>query len=862
MPSASRSNPTPPGPGPSPPVHNNSAGAGCPELSAVERFIDGGLSRDESIVIASHLTQCTSCREMSVEMKANQELATSLRGVMRTAAATMPATSTALPTVPGYQLVSELGRGGMGVVYEALQLTTRRTIALKVLHGSLAGSGEHENLLQREAWAMARLDHPSIAAIYEAGRASDGRPFVAMELVRGPRMGDALRTAQRTPAEIVALFLTLARAVGHAHLRGVIHRDLKPSNIILAPSAAPRPPDEAHPADIPKILDFGLARIAAETTASRSDLTRDDRVASTPAYMSPEQAEGRSAAIGPATDVYALGIMLFESLTGQLPYEVSRTSVVAAANTIANTPPRKPSSIDRSLRGDLETIILKALAKDPADRYPDASSLAADLEAFLADRPIEAARPSTLRRVALFTRRHRVASITVGGIALLVIAFSIAMTVLYLQSQGRLVRAIEAEAKQRAATRRAITEATAGYDLQGVLTDAATNENNSLPAPTHKALELAADRCMNGPADPAVRATGLFMISTIYSSLGDHAQAKRCLDKCLILRKAALPAEAPEIAETLSALGSLASSQGDDSQAIAAARAALVMATKAFGEGHAHVSNEHVGLIHALTHAGKLEEAAEQSHALIAAYERDTVVLFNLVEIVNSVAGAFFAQDRLAEPIDLMRDAIDAMDRHGDGDHVGCWATRSNLALHLLVVGKAEESLRMAVETADARGRLLPPGNNGILSTRLLQAMGLAATGKLESATRLAADVAQSRRQTLAPDNPVRIRTEAILHSLNLLLGTPSADSQSQNVLAAMNARGSDTDKRATLRLLGVIVRAAPSIASPARAQLLVDLVATAREAPLTVVKPSTDEAPAQPGHAGPHGQPAKKAPM
>jgi len=140
--------------------------------------------------------------------------------------------------------------------------------------------------------------------------------------------------------------------------------------------------------------------------------------------------------------------------------------------------------------------------------------------------------------------------------------------------------------------------------------------------------------------------------------------------------------------------------------------------------------------------------------------------------------------------------------------------------------------------------------------------MGLAATGKLESATRLAADVAQSRRQTLAPDNPVRIRTEAILHSLNLLLGTPSADSQLQNVLAAMNARGSDTDKRATLRLLGVIVLAAPSIASPARAQLLVDLVTAAREAPLTVVKPSTDEAPAQPGHAGPHGQPAKKAPM
>jgi WD40 repeat protein len=303
------------------------------------------------------------------------------------ASAVLEAIPAAWPIVPGYDLVQELGRGSMGVVYKARQRSLGRLVALKmVLAGAHAGPHELARL-RREAQTLARLQHPHIVQIYEVGE-EGSHPFLALELLAGGSLAEQLDGTPWRPKEAARLIETLARAVHAAHQQDVIHRDLKPANVLLTREGQP------------KITDFGLAK---QLDVERGQ-TQSGAILGTPSYMAPEQAAGKSRDVGPATDTYALGAILYELLTGRPPFRAA--TVLDTVMLVAHQEPTPPSRLRPRLPRDLETICLKCLHKIPDKRYGSALALAEDLRRFQAGEPIRARAVGRLERLGRWYRRN------------------------------------------------------------------------------------------------------------------------------------------------------------------------------------------------------------------------------------------------------------------------------------------------------------------------------------------------------------------------------------------------------------------------------------------------------------------------
>jgi WD40 repeat protein len=329
-------------------------------------------------------------------------------------APTLAHSSTAVPggwpRVPGFEILGELGRGGMGVVYRARQVALNRPVALKmILAGSHAGA-EGVTRFQSEAEAVARLRHPNIVQIYEVGEA-DGKPFFALEFVEGGSLAKKLAGSPLPPREAARLVELLARAAHHAHQQGVIHRDLKPANILLAgvkgQGSGVRDTREAvsflnpDPSPLtPKITDFGLAK----RLEAGPGQTQSGAILGTPSYMAPEQALGENRKIGPAVDVYALGAILYEALTGRPPFKGA--TVLETLDQVRTQEPVSPTQLQPGLPRDLKTICLKCLQKDPSKRYSSALELADDLARYLAREPIRARPVGAVERTLKWARRR------------------------------------------------------------------------------------------------------------------------------------------------------------------------------------------------------------------------------------------------------------------------------------------------------------------------------------------------------------------------------------------------------------------------------------------------------------------------
>jgi WD40 repeat protein len=322
-----------------------------------------------------------------------------------------------------YRIVRRIAEGGMGAVYEAEQDSPRRVVALKVILPGLASSA----LLKRfthEAQILGRLHHPGIAQVYEAGLADDGQPFFAMEFIRGLPLDEYARLRSLTLPARVELLARVCDAVQHAHDQGVIHRDLKPANILVEETGQP------------KVLDFGVARATDADLLTGAGLTRTGQLLGTPNYMSPEQVTADPAAIDHRADVYALGVVLFELLAHRLPYHLENRPLAETARLILEQDPPRLGSINPELRGDVETIVAKALEKDPRRRYASAADLAADLRRWLAHEPILARPPSALYQLRKFARRHKT---LVGGVLATVLALVLGLvgTILFAVSEAR-----------------------------------------------------------------------------------------------------------------------------------------------------------------------------------------------------------------------------------------------------------------------------------------------------------------------------------------------------------------------------------------------------------------------------------------
>ena len=519
-------------------------------------------------------------------------------------------------TIGGYRVVGVLGEGAMGIVYEAEQRNPHRRVALKVMRQGHLVDALHAQLFQREAETLGRLRHPNIAAIFESGHTEDGHDFFVMELVRGTTLDVWLsrRSATVDAEELklrLRLFQSICDAVHYAHQRGVIHRDLKPSNIIVADEvgSGSRGGSSLVLPTI-KVLDFGLARIT-DRELGASVMTEIGMLKGTLPYMAPEQARGEPDAIDVRTDVYALGVILYELLTRRRPYDTARPALVEALRVICEDPPRplrESWTGQHKLDADVETIIGMALEKEIERRYVSAAALAEDIERYLTSQPISARPPSALYHLRKFAGRNRA---LVGGVAvsvLLLTALGLATGV-----QARRIALERDRANREARTAREISdfmihlfevsdpthakgeEVNAGELLAGgaeiiesledqPLTQAAFMETigrvytvmgrfDKAAGLLERAVEI---RERHGNGDELALAAGLHLLATSYDAAGRVAEAEAPALRAVEIRQRRL-GENPDLASSLNTLGNVQWHLGRLDEAEATHRRALAI---------------------------------------------------------------------------------------------------------------------------------------------------------------------------------------------------------------------------------------------------------------------------------------------
>ena len=489
-----------------------------------------------------------------------------------------------------YKLLELLGEGGMGEVWLAEQVDpVHRRVALKVIKMGM-DTKQFLARLEAERQALAVMDHPNIAQFFDGGATEGGRPYFVMELVQGVSLTDYCDTHRLTTEERIRLFVEVCQAVQHAHHKGVVHRDLKPTNVLVAVK-------DDHP--VVKIIDFGIAKAMGQELTDRTLVTRVGQVIGTPEYMSPEQAEMSGLDVDTRTDVYSLGVMLYELLVGALPYDLGAKADQAIRNAIRDTEVPRPSTrlttleetketiaryrrttvdaLRRELRTDLDWVILKAMEKDRTRRYETANGLALELERHLRHEPVLARAPSAGYRIGKFVKRHRVgvgAGVAITGALILGLTFA---------TVG-MVRAQRAE-------RRAEEEAETSQQVSEFLVDLfEVNMPSEALGDTITAREIlnrGAERVEIDLADqPVLQGRLMEVIGQVFTSLGLYGDAEPLLLGSLETRRGSLEQGHPDIAASLHALALLYRSQGRFEEALPLAREAVEIRERALGPDH------------------------------------------------------------------------------------------------------------------------------------------------------------------------------------------------------------------------------------------------------------------------------------
>jgi serine/threonine protein kinase len=472
-----------------------------------------------------------------------------------------------------YRLLEEIGEGGMGTVYMAEQTQpVRRRVALKVIKPGM-DSRQVVARFEAERQALALMDHPHIARVLDAGATASGRPFFVMELVRGLPITDYCDREQLGVPERLELFVLVCRAVQHAHQKGVIHRDIKPSNVLVT---------VVDGVPTPKVIDFGVAKATGGSLTERTLFTGFHQMVGTPLYMSPEQADLTSADVDTRSDIYALGVLLYELLTGSTPFDRERFAKAAfdemrriiredepptpstrlgslgeSLSTVSARRGSDPRRLNRVVRGELDWIAMKALEKDRRRRYETANDFAADVMRYLTDRPVEACPPTARYRLGKYARRHRAALTTGSLLALALIAGTAASTWQAFRAtaaEGHTATALAeargnlAEAnRQRALARKAVDE---------MYTEAAqkwlAGEGRLTPLQREfleKALAFYQEFAAQKGDDPAVQAElaeAALRVGDIRSTLGRYEQAVASYEQARgVLRRLAPPGPGP-----------------------------------------------------------------------------------------------------------------------------------------------------------------------------------------------------------------------------------------------------------------------------------------------------------------------------
>jgi serine/threonine protein kinase/tetratricopeptide (TPR) repeat protein len=515
-----------------------------------------------------------------------------------------------------YKLLEELGSGGMGVVYLAEQTDpVRRRVALKIIKLGM-DTRQVVARFETERQALAVMDHPNIARVFDAGATETGRPYFVMELARGIPITDYCDRHKLAARERLELFTGVCQAVQHAHQKGVIHRDLKPSNILVA-IQDDRP--------IPKIIDFGIAKATDHRLTQRTLFTEQGQLIGTPEYMSPEQAEMSGLDVDTRTDIYSLGVILYELLVGALPFDAEKLRAGGFGEIqriIRETEPPKastrlstlketkaqiaakrrtdPGGLVKLLRGDLDWITMKAMAKDRTHRYSSASELAADIERHLRHEPVSAGPPSPVYRVRKYIRRHKLGVAAAAVVVLTVLIGTAGTTV-------GLLRAVRAEKK-------AVAEAATAQKVSDFLVDlfkvSDPGEARGNTVTAREILDKGAAKIDQALEDqPLIRARLMETIGTVYRSLGLYEQAKPMLEKTLNLKRNILGEGHLSVADTLHNLGIICDDQGKYEEAASFFRQSLDIRETRLGPDDPEVARSLNSLAIVYWNQGKYGEA-------------------------------------------------------------------------------------------------------------------------------------------------------------------------------------------------------------------------------------------------------------
>jgi eukaryotic-like serine/threonine-protein kinase len=648
-----------------------------------------------------------------------------------------------LPSAIGhYSILRLLGEGGMGAVYEAEQNHPRRSVALKVIRAAWA-SPELLRRFEQEAQALGRLHHPGIAQIYEAGSADAGfgvQPFFAMELIHGEplvRYADEhkLNTRQR-----LELMIQVCDAVQHAHQRGIIHRDLKPGNILVDESGQP------------KILDFGLAR-ATDSDAQATRQTDIGQLLGTLAYMSPEQVLADPLALDTRSDVYALGVILYELLAGKLPYTLSR-QLHEAVRTIQETDGAPLSTINRTYRGDIETIVAKALEKDKNRRYGSAAALAGDIRRYLDDQPITAKPASASYQLQKFARRHKGIVIGVAAVFAVLVLGVVAST-----WQAVKARRAQQEAERQSAIAQAVNDF-----LQKDLLRQANVYNQTKPDPditVRTALDRAAQniegKFKNEPdVEIAIRMT----IGDTYMGLGLYPEARAQEERALELSRRVYGDSDAQTLRAMSGLGSLDESQSRYPEGESLLVKAVEGLKRALGPENPDTlrTTDLLGIVY--FHEGKYAQA-ESLYGRLMPTERRALgpEKDETLKAMSNEALVYYAEGKYPQAETLQTQALDIDRRLKGPEHPYTLITMNNLANTYHSESKCAQAEALHKEAWEIERRVLGPEH---LDT--IRGMGNVANdedceGRYPQAEDMFGKVLVLRQRVLGPDHQSTLLT-------------------------------------------------------------------------------------------------------
>jgi len=716
------------------------------------------LASDEALVsnaVRRHLDRCPECAARLRDVRQNLDVVGSVRDAMRSGTGHASRRPEGMPERIGpYRVVYEIGRGGMGIVYEAEQQQPRRRVALKLIR-SMDPTPEIRRRFEREAHVLGRLQHPGIAQVFEAGVAETPLgpcPYFAMELIRG----EPLRTycadrALHVPQKL-ALIARICDAAHHAHANGVIHRDLKPANILVDATGQPR------------ILDFGVAR-AVESELQKSTVYTDAaQLVGTLPYMSPEQVSAQAGQVDARSDIYALGVLAFELLTHRLPYAIDANRPSEAVRTICEQDATRLGSIDRTFRGDVDTIVGKALEKDVSRRYQSADQMAADIRRYLANQPIVARPASALYQISKFARRNRSLVVSSVMVAVALVCATVVSTALAIRAhraesakEDQLVAANEARADAERSAEQAQREAArfkaVNSFLEEMLASADPSQaGGSREVTVREAIDNAVEMLESGSIEhqPHIEAAVRTTIGNTYRSLGNLAAAEEQLHRAVEILERLHPNGHESLAFAYNKLARTHQDRGDFDEAEALFRRALTMRRRLFGDEHPEVAVllNNLGML--LNTRGRTADAEPMLRQALAI--RRSAYGDDHTDVANSLNNLAVLKSNLGETAEaeaLYRESL-SIDRKLRGDlHPHVATTMTNLALAIADRGELDEAERLLREALELRRRIYGGKHHHVANGLNNLASILRSKGEIDEAERLF-------RESLAMDSEVR----------------------------------------------------------------------------------------------------------